>query len=181
MTRVQLNGRAIRGFGFVWFSKRPQQHAEIAMGIRVSRLDGDRTPVRVDRPFQLAVRLKDDPQVAVPIRLIRHQRKAPLEELDRFVAPPLLVREDSGVVQGVRMIGVRLENAAIQFLSLCELLIFLQQDGERDRLLDCQLARRRFCLFHGTPRADPATHQPRRIPGLLVSFEIEFEMNPCIE
>ena len=62
----------------------------------------------------------------------------------RFVAPPLLMREHARIVQRVRMVGRRLEHAAIQLLGLDELLIFLQQDGERHRLLERQLARRCF-------------------------------------
>ena len=80
----------------------------------------------------------------MPIRLIRRQREAPLDERERFVAPPLLMREDAGIVQRVRMVGCHLEHAAIHLLGLRELLVFLQQDGERDRLLERQLARRRF-------------------------------------
>ena len=144
MIGIQLNGRAIRGFRFDRFSGRPQQHAEIAVGIRVARVDGDRTLVGVDRRFQLAVRLEDDAQIAVAIRLIRRERQAPLDERDRLVAPPLLMREDAGIVQRARMIRGRLEHPAIQLLGLHELLVLLQQDGERDRLVERQLARRRF-------------------------------------
>ena len=54
------------------------------------------------------------------------------------------MREYAGVVQGARMIWGYLENAAIQLMGLRELAIFLQQDGERDGLLDRQLACRSF-------------------------------------
>jgi len=78
------------------------------------------------------------------IRPIRHQRQAPLDERDRFVVPSLLMREYTGIVQRVRMIGGHLEHPPIQLLRLYELLIFLQKDGECDRLLERQFARRRF-------------------------------------
>jgi hypothetical protein len=78
------------------FPVAPQQHTEIAVGIRVARVDGDRTLVGVDRLFQLADRLEDDAQIAVAICTIRLERWAPLDERDRFVASPLLMREDTG-------------------------------------------------------------------------------------
>jgi hypothetical protein len=56
----------------------------------------------------------------------------------------LLMREYASVVQGSRMIWGYLDNAAIQLVRLRELLIFLQQDGELERLLDRQLACRSF-------------------------------------
>ena len=46
--RVQSDGCAIRGFRFDRLSGRPQQHSQIVVGVRVARIDGDRTPVRVD-------------------------------------------------------------------------------------------------------------------------------------
>jgi hypothetical protein len=50
------------------------------------------------------------------------------------------MRKYAGIVQGARMIWGHLDNAAIQLVGLRELLIFLQQDGEFERLLDRQLA-----------------------------------------
>jgi hypothetical protein len=47
-------------------------------------------------------------------------------------------------VQRVGMVGGRLEHAAVQLLGLHQLLILLKHDGERDRLIEGQLARR--CL-----------------------------------
>jgi hypothetical protein len=140
MLWIQLNGGAIRGFRFGRFSGRPQQHAEIAVGIRVALVDGDRTLVGVDRGFQLAGRLEDDAQVAVAIRPIRRERQAALDEHDRFVASPLLMREYAGIVQRIMIIRVDLEHPAIQLLRFDELIILLQQDGERDRLVERQLA-----------------------------------------
>ena len=110
----------------------------------MARVDDDRTPIGVYRLFQLTIRLEDDAKVAVPIRLIRHQREAPLDERDRFVAAPLLMRKYAGIVQSARMIWGHLDNAAIQLVGLRELLIFLQQDGEFECFLDRQLACRSF-------------------------------------
>ena len=105
MVRVQSDGCAIRAFRFDRLPGRPQQHSQIAMGIRVARIDGDRTPVRIDCEVQPVVRLEDDAEVAVPVRLIGHERETPLDEREGFVGPPLFMREHTGVVQRTRMIG----------------------------------------------------------------------------
>jgi len=47
------------------------------MGIGVARIDGDRTPVRVDGAVPPVVGLEDDAEIAVPVRLIG-QREGPL-------------------------------------------------------------------------------------------------------
>ena len=142
MFRIQSDGCAIRGFRFDRLSGRPQQHPQIVVGVRVARIDGDRTPVRVDRGIQPVVRLEDDAKVAAPVRLIGHERKAPLDEREGFVVPPLLMREHAGVVQRTGMIGRSLEHSAVHLVSLDELLVFLQKDREGDRLLERQLTRR---------------------------------------
>ena len=91
---------------------------------------------------QPVVRLEDDAEVAVPVRLIGHEREAPLDERDGFVVPPLLMREHAGVVQRSGMIGSGLEHPAVHLVGLDELLVLLQQDREGDRLLERQLTRR---------------------------------------
>ena len=96
----------------------------------------------VDCGVQPVVRLEDDAEVAAPVRLIGHEREAPLDEREGFVVPPLLMREHAGVVQGTRMIGCSLEHPAVHLVGLDELLVFLQKDRERDRLLERQLTRR---------------------------------------
>ena len=106
------------------------------MRIGVTRVDGDRLLIRVDRRLQLARRLENDAEVVVAIRPARRDRKALLDERDGFVAVPLLMRQHARIVQRVRMIRRRVEHATIQLLGFDELLIFLQQDGERDRLVE---------------------------------------------
>jgi hypothetical protein len=54
------------------------------------------------------------------------------------------MRKYAGIVQGARMIWGYLVNAAIQLVDFRELVIFLQQNGELERLLDRQLACRGF-------------------------------------
>ena len=58
------------------------------------------------------------------------------------------MREHAGVVQRVRMIGGGLEHAAVELVGFGELFVLLQQDRERDRLLERQLARRSLRLLH---------------------------------
>ena len=99
MFRIQLDGCAIRGFRFDRLSGRPQQHPQIVVGVRVVRIDGDRASVRLNCAVQPVVRLEDDAEVAAPVRLIGHERDAPLDEREGFVVPPLLMREHAGVVQ----------------------------------------------------------------------------------
>jgi hypothetical protein len=48
VTRIELDGRAIRGFRLGRLSRRPQQDAKVAVGIRVTRIDGDRPSTGVD-------------------------------------------------------------------------------------------------------------------------------------
>jgi hypothetical protein len=80
-------------------SGRAQQNAQIAVGVRVTRIDGDRAPVSIDREVQPRVRLQDDAEIAVPVRLIRHEREAPLDQCKGFVVAALLMRKHAGVVQ----------------------------------------------------------------------------------
>ena len=96
----------------------------------------------VDCGLQPAVRLQDDAEIAVPVRLLGREREAALDQRNGFVAAPLLVREHAGVVQRTRMIGRGLEDSAVQLVRLGELLVLLQKDRERDRLLERQLTRR---------------------------------------
>ncbi len=95
-----------------------------------------------DGGVQPIVRLEDDAEVAEPVRFIGHEREAPLDEREGFVVPSSLMREHAGVVQRTWMIGRCLEHPAVQCVGLVELLVFLQKDRERDRLLERQLTRR---------------------------------------
>ena len=181
MLGIQLNGGAICGFRLERLPGRPQQHAEIAVRIGMTRVDGDRLLIGVDRRLQLAGRLENDAEVVVAIRAARRERKAPLDERDGFVAVPLLMRQDARIVQRIRMIRRGVEHAAIQLPGFDELLIFLQQDSERDRLLERQLARRCFRLLHGGTRAGFLLPATDRTLALFVGLEVVLEMNPCIE
>ena len=142
MFGVQADGFAIRGFRFDRAPGRPQQHTQIVVGVGVAGIEGDRMPVRGDRRLQPSVRLEHDAAVAAPVRLVGREREAALDQRERFVVAPLLVREHAGVMQRTGMIGRGLDDAAEQLVGLGELLVLLQDDRERDRFLDRQRTRR---------------------------------------
>src|SRR5436190_6806791 len=97
------------------------------MGIGVARIDGDRTPVRVDGAVPPVVGLEDDAEIAVPVRLIGHEHEAALDQREGFAVAFLLMREHPGIVQRTRMIGDSLEYWAVDFLSVGALLVLLQK------------------------------------------------------
>src|SRR4029450_3980147 len=138
---IEVYRRAVRGFRLDRLSGRSQQYAQIAMGIRMAWIDCDRTPVGGDCQVQLGVRLEYDAKVAVPVRLIGHKREASLDKLDGFADLPLLMRQHTRVVQRAGMIGRNLKDAAVQFVSFREMLVLLQEDGERHRFLESQFPR----------------------------------------
>ena len=109
---------------------RSQQHSQIVVGIGVAWIDFDRTPIRVDCGVQPLIRLKHDAEVAVPVRLIRHERDTSLNERESFLVSSLLVRKQAGVVQRPRMIGRHFEHAAIDLAGCNELLTLLQNDRD---------------------------------------------------
>ena len=70
MLRVEPDGRPVRRLGLDRLARRPQQHAEIAMSIGVSRIEDDRALVGFDRFVEQPRPLKNDAEVAVPVRRI---------------------------------------------------------------------------------------------------------------
>jgi hypothetical protein len=81
----------------------------------VGRVEGDRAAVGLHGGLEPAVLLEDDAQVAVPVRLVRAEREAALDERDCVFLPSLLMREDTRVVQRAGMIGGHVEHSSIQF------------------------------------------------------------------
>ena len=61
-----------------------------------------------------------------------------------IITSTLLMGEHTRVVQRFGMVGGDVENPVIDLLRLSELLVFLQEDGDRNRLLESQFARWRF-------------------------------------
>jgi hypothetical protein len=74
-------------------------------------------------------------------RLFLHQR-------DRVVASALLVSQQTGVVQRVRMLWRHLEYPAIQLRRLDEVSLLLQLYAKRDGFIDRQLPRWRIRRCH---------------------------------
>ena len=89
----------MRDFRLGGLSGRPQQHTHIVIGVGVTRINGLAHQWKFDCEVQPAVRLEDEAEVAVPVRLIGHAREAPLDECQSFVVPPLLMRKHTRVVQ----------------------------------------------------------------------------------
>ena len=52
-----------------------------------------------DRIAESAVGLQNNPEIAMPVRLIRAEREALPDEVDGFIGSALLVRQQAGVVQ----------------------------------------------------------------------------------
>jgi hypothetical protein len=77
-------------------SGRPQDHAEVAVGVGVPGIDRDRPAVGADGRLQPAAGLRGDPEVVVVVRAIGLEREALLDERDGLVAAPVLVREHAG-------------------------------------------------------------------------------------
>src|SRR5207237_2449529 len=98
--------------------------------------------LRVAAAVPPVVVLEDEAGIAVPVRLIGHEHEAALDQREGFAVAFLLMREHPGIVQRTRMIGDSLEYSAVDFLSVGELLVLLQKNRERHRLLERQLARR---------------------------------------
>ena len=141
---IQANGCSIGVFGFDRVTRRAQQYAEIAVCIGVIRIERNGPLVGIDGLVEPALRLQDDAQVAITVGPVGPQLQTLFDERDRLVTPPLLMRKHTGIVQGVMVVGGNLKNSAIDLLRLRELLILLQEDGDRNRLLESQFARRRF-------------------------------------
>jgi hypothetical protein len=85
--------------------------------------------------------LKNDPQIAVPVSLIRAEIQTPPDEVDGLIGSTLLVRKQAGVVQGVLVLRRHLEHAVVDEFRLGQVMLLLQLDGQRDGLVDRQLLR----------------------------------------
>ncbi len=114
----------------------------------MTRVDRNRTLVFRDRVVEPASRLQNDGEIAVPVGLIRSQGQALLHQRDCFIASALLVSQQTGVVQRVRMMWRHLEYAAIELRRLGEVLLLLQLYGKRDGFIGRQLPRGRIRRCH---------------------------------
>ena len=90
----------------------------------------------------------------------------------RPVAAALLMREHARIVQRVGMFGGGVEDAPIQLLRFGKLLVLLQQDGDRDRLVERQLRGVSESL-HGDAGPGCATTRLDGLVGLEVVLELK--------
>ena len=103
------------------------------------RIERDRTPEGMHRFVQAAARLEDDAEVAVPVGHGGRERKAVLDERERLVLAALLMREHTGVVHGIRVIGNLLEDGAIDVFGRGQVPVLLAPDRDRHRVIDGQV------------------------------------------
>ena len=98
-----------------------------------------------DRLVQLEAIAQDDPQIAVPVRSIGLELETPLDQLDRPIAPPLLMGEHSRVVDRVGQVGRHLEHAAVDVARRHPLVVLLEPNRDRYRFIqaDGAVARHR--------------------------------------
>ncbi len=97
----------IRGFGLDRLAGRPQQHAEVAVGIGVPGIERDRAVIGRDRLVQPAALLEDDAEIAVPVGPVRERAPGSSRSArSPSLAAPALVREHAGIVQRPRVVGL---------------------------------------------------------------------------
>jgi hypothetical protein len=137
---IYANSGSIRRFRFDDPSFGSEHHAEIVVGIGVIRIERNRMVVRRDRVVKLEPVLENDPEIAVPVRPVGLEFETFLDQSDGRLALRLLMGENPREVQRVRMVGLRFEDAAVDRPSGRPLLGLLQQDRDRQRLVEAQPA-----------------------------------------
>ena len=142
MVGTQADSRAVCGLCFCGPTGGAQQDAEIAVRVSVAGIDRNGAFVLGDRIPESAVGLQNNPEIAMPVRLIRAQREALPDEFDGFVGSALLVRQQAGVVQSVWMVWRHIQHPGIELFCLGQVMLLLQLNRQRDGLIDRQLPRR---------------------------------------
>ncbi len=165
MVGTQADCRSVGGLGLFRPASGAQQDAEIAVRVRVAGVDLNGAFVLGDRIPESAVGLQNNPEIAMPVRLIRAEREALPDEVDGVIGSALLVRQQAGVVKSVWMVWRHIEHPGIELLCLGQVMLLLQLDRQRDGLVDRQLPRR--------PTVPPLTD--------LVGLQVELEVHPCVE
>ena len=161
---IQVNRSSISLLRLHHPSLRPEHHTEIVVRVGVLRVERDRALVRAGRPVQLESILQHDAQVAVPVRPPGLELEASLDQRDRLLALRLLVGEHPREVQGIRAVGRDVEDAAVDVRSGRPLLVLLQDDGDRDRLVHAQPATAGGQLLHRVRRERPVVASRVRLP-----------------
>src|ERR1700742_2317230 len=149
MVWTQADRRAVGGLGSLRTARGPQQDAEIAVRGGVAGIEFNGAFVLGNRVAESATGLQNDSKIAVPVRLIRAECETLPDEVDGFIGSALLVRQQAAVVKGVRMLRRHVEHACIQLFRLGQVVLLLQQNRQRDGLVDRQ--RPRLRRFHRYP------------------------------
>jgi hypothetical protein len=91
MIGTQADCRSVGSLGFFRPASGAQQDGEIAVRVSVAGVDRDGAFVLGDRILESAVGLQNNPEIAMPVRLIRAEREALPDEVDGFIGSALLV------------------------------------------------------------------------------------------
>ena len=105
MVGTQADCGSVGSLGFLRPASGAQQDAEIVVRVSVAGVDRNGAFVLGDRILESAVGLQNNPEIAMPVRLIRAEREAVPDEVDGFIGSALLVRQQAGVVKSVWMVG----------------------------------------------------------------------------
>src|ERR1700752_2002735 len=110
MVGTQAYCRSVGSLGFLRPANGAQQDAEVVVRVGVTRVDRDGTFVLGDRIPESTVGLQNNPEIAVPVRLIRAEREALPDEVDGLIGSALLVRQQAGVVKSRRLMWHHIEH-----------------------------------------------------------------------
>jgi hypothetical protein len=138
---IELDRRAVRRLGVDRPPTGLQQHAQIAVRVRVTRIEGDGPPIGRDRGIQSTGGLQHDSEIVVAVGAIGREREALLDERHRVVVVPQPGREHAGKMQRVDVVRRLLEHRTVEGVGLVELLVALQEVGQGDGFVERQLAR----------------------------------------
>jgi hypothetical protein len=106
----------------------------------VNGIERNRVLVCRDRLVQLEPILENDPEIAVPVRPLGLELEASLDQPDGLLAPFLLMGEHSREVQRAGVVGRGLEEPAVDLTGGRPLLVLLERDRDRQRLVEAQRA-----------------------------------------
>ena len=115
----------------------------------MSGIEDDRALVGFDRFVELPRLLKNDAEVAMPVRRIWRERQALPNELNAFIPAAALVREHASEVQGSRIRRIDLENFLVDDVGLVAPAVVMKPDGDLNGLSHRQFARRLLGLWLG--------------------------------
>ena len=148
MVGTQADCCSVGRLGFFRPAGGAKQDAEIAVRVSVAGVEFNGAFVLGDRIPESAVGLQNNPEIAMPVGLIRAESEALPDEFDGFIGSALLVRQQAGVVQSVWMVWRHIEHPSIELLCLVHVMLLLQLNRQRDGLVDRQLPRRWVRRFH---------------------------------